>query len=349
MAPITPNTPADAAAFGAGTATIMGLQQAQWRYAALRALMAVGCPEQLADGPRTVEELARACGAHAPSLARLLRCVAATGLFRTTAPGTFELTPPGRALLHGFARQSVAFNVDDVVYGSLGDLPEIARTGFAPFTQKYGSLYHYLSTKPEVSAEFDALMDLMKVQLAARVGELFTEPGYLPAESTVVDIGGAKGTFVAAILRANPGLRGILFDLERATAAGKAHLAAAGLADRCEVVAGDFFTAVPAGDAYILSQILHNWNDDQATTILRNIRAVIPGHGKLLVAEVPVPDDDQPSFVKDLDIMMLATHDGEERTLPEYEALFAAAGFRLADVAQFSPSEYLLTVVPVVS
>lgn len=348
MAPITSNTSADAAAAGEGTATIMDLERAWWRFAALRALMAVGCPEQLADGPCTVEALAQGCGAHAPTLARLLRCVAVTGLFRTVAPGTYELTPKGRALLHGFGRQVVAFSTDDVIYGSLGDLTETVRTGVAPFGQRYGTLYDYLTTKPELSAEFDTLMDMQKIPLAARVGELLAEPGRLPAAATVVDLGGAKGTLIAAILRANPGLRGILFDLDRANASGKAHLAAVGMADRCEVVAGDFFKAVPAGgDAYLVSHILHNWDDDQSVIILRNIRAVVPDDGKLLVVEVPVPDDDQPSFVKDLDIRMLSMLEGQERTLPEYEALFAAAGFRLADVTQFNRDECLLTAVPV--
>jgi O-methyltransferase domain len=347
MPDMTDNS-ADAAAVAEGQATIMTMQRAWWRFSALRALMAVGCPGQLRDGPRTVDELAEACGAHAPTLSRLLRNIAQTGLLRTVAPATYELTPAGQALLRGHPRASVLYSVDAEVYNGLAELTETVRTGVAPFTLRHGSMYDYLSANPELSAVFDALMDLQHEPLAAGVGALLGEPGRLPAGATVVDVGGAKGTFAAAILRANPGMHGILLDLERSAPLAREYLAAAGVAGRCEVVAGDFFKAVPAGgDAYLLAHIVHNWDSDQATSILRNIRAVIPDDGTLLIVEMPVPEGDQPHFAKDLDIRLLTMHEGQEHTLPEYETMLAAAGFRLADVAGLSRGECLLTASPV--
>jgi len=339
-----------AAAAAEGQAIVMTMQRATWRFAALRALMAIGVPDQLRDGPRTIEELAGASGAHAPTLTRLLRNVAATGLLRTVVPAGYELTPAGRALLHGHARQSVLYSLDEEVYNSLGELPETVRAGVAPFTLRHGSMYDYLSTDPALSAVFDELMDLQHVPLAARTAELLARSADLPAGATVVDVGGAKGTFVGAILQASPGTHGVLLDLERSAKAGRAYLAGLGVADRCEVVAGDFFKAVPAGgDAYLVAHVLHNWDDEQATAILRSIRAVIPGEGRLLIVEAPIPDDDLPHFAKDLDVRLLTMHEGQERTVPEYEAMLAAAEFRLAAVAELARGECLLTAVPVLS
>jgi predicted hotdog family 3-hydroxylacyl-ACP dehydratase len=343
------STPAGATVppFVEGQLTILGMQRTWWRFAALRALMAIGCPDRLADGPRTVAELAEACDAHAPTLSRLLRNIAQTGLLRTVAPDTYELTPTGRALLGGHARQSLLYSVDDEVYNGLGELTETVRTGVAPFTTRHGALYNYLSTDAELSAVFDALMDLQHEPLAVRVGELLAASG-LPAGATVVDVGGAKGTFVAAILRANPGMRGILLDLERSAALAGEYLAAAGVAERCEVVAGDFFKAVPGGgDAYLLAHIVHNWDDEQARAILRSVRAVVPDDGRLLIVEAPIPEGDEPHFAKDLDIRLLTMHEGQERTVAEYESMLADAGFRLADSAELSRGECLLTAVPV--
>jgi hypothetical protein len=353
MPPITSSTSAEAAAAAEGQAIIMNMQRTAWRFTALRAVMSIGCPDQLRDGPRTIEELAEACGAHAPTLTRLLRSVATTGLIRTVAPRTYELTPAGRALLNGHARHSLVYTVDAEVWNTLGELTETVRTGAAPFTLRHGSMYDYLSTDPALSAVFDSLMDLQHEPLAARVGALLAESGLatygdLSPEATVVDVGGGKGTFIAAILRANPGMRGVLLDLERSAPAGEAYLAAAGVADRCEVVAGDFFKEVPAGgDAYLVAHVVHNWDDEQATSILRTIRAIAGDDGRLLIVEAPIPDNDLPHFGKDLDIRLLTMHEGQERTIPEYEAMLAAAGFRLADVTELSRGECLLTAVPV--
>jgi hypothetical protein len=329
-----------------GQATIMEIQRGVWRFAAIRALVAIGAPERLRDGPLTVAELADRCGAHAPTLGRLLRTIAATGLLARAGPDMYELTETGQALLWGRALLSVRFSADPEVWGALGDLTETVRTGVAPFTLRHGSLYDYLSAKPEVSAAFDELMDTNHGPLAARLAEVAT----FPDTGAVVDVGGGRGTFLAAILHVYPGLRGVLLDLPRVIPAARKYLADSGVDERCEVVAGDFFTEVPTGaDAYLVAHVVHNWDDGQAATILRTIRAAMPDHGQLLLVEAPVPDDDRPHFGKDLDVRLLTMHEGKERSQAEYSALLSGAGFRPGQVIELGRGECLITASPAAS
>jgi hypothetical protein len=150
---------------------------------------------------------------------------------------------------------------------------------------------------------------------------------------TVVDVGGGHGTLLAAILRRHSATRGILFDLAHVVSGAEGLFTAAGVADRCARVGGDFFESVPAGgDAYVLAQILHDWDDDRSVVILEHCRQVMPDHGKLLVVEQVLPDGDEPSFGKWLDLHMLVMTTGRERTTPEYDTLLRTAGFALTRV-----------------
>jgi hypothetical protein len=326
-----------------GNKTLAELHSSTLRFAAIRALVSIGCPEQLRDGPLTVAELASRCGAHAPTLARLLRSVAVTGLLRTVSPCKYELTDAGQALLEGRELQRMRWNVDPEAWRSLGELTETVRTGQAPFLLRHGSTYDYLSTRQESAAAFDALMVANHSHLAARLAEV----GDFSGASTVVDVGGGRGTFLTAVLRAHPGLRGILLDLERAVPTAKEYLAANGVDERCEVVAGDFFASVPAGaDAYLLAHVIHNWDDAQAAGILRTVRAAMPGNGRILIIEAPLPDDDRPYFVKDLDIRLLTMHGGKERSQSEYVALLAGAGLRPGPVTELAFGSCLITASP---
>lgn len=327
-----------------GQAALMDMERAAWRYAALRALVAIDCPEQLRGGPRSVTELADRCGAHAPTLRRLLRAVAQTGVLRSVPPDDYELTAAGQALLEGRPSLSLRYTVDPEIWGAFGELTETVRTGEAPFTLRHGSLYDYLATKPELSAVFDALMNVNYEPMAARLADV----GGFAAGETVVDVGGGQGTFLAAILKANPGVRGILLDLGRTIPAARDYLTSTGVADRCEFVAGDFFAEVPAGgDAYLLAHIIHNWNDEGAVRILRRIRTVIPPRGRVLVVDLPLPDDDRPHFGKDLDVRLLTLHGGQERSQAQYAALLADAGFRFTGMSELARGECVLTAAPV--
>jgi hypothetical protein len=327
-----------------GRATIMAMERATWRYTALRALVSVGCPEQLRDGPLGVAKLAERCGADALTLRRLLRSAAQTGLVRSVPPDEYELTAAGAALLEGRSALTLRYNADPEIWGAFGELTETVRIGAAPFMLRHGNVYGYLTDKPALSAVFDQLMEVNLEPLAASLAQA----GVVSGAGTIVDVGGGKGMFLAAILRANPAMRGILLDLERVIPAARQYLAASGVAERCEFVAGDFFATVPAGaEEYFVAHVIHNWDDERATAILRAIRAVIPAHGRLLILEQPLPDDDRPHLGKDLDIRMLTLHSGRERSYAEYSALLAGAGFSPGEVIPLERDECLITAFPV--
>jgi hypothetical protein len=319
-----------------GNALLNDMNRTALRYGAIRALISIGCPEQLRDGPLTVTELASKCGAHAPTLARLLRAVAPTGLLRTVSPGRYELTEAGQVLLDGTELLRTSWSTVPEVWNSIGELTETVRTGESPFVRRHGNTYDFLATRPEASAAFDALM----VANHGGVAAALAASDELPATGTVVDVGGGKGTFLAAILHARPALRGVLLDLERTVDAAVEYLAAEGVAERCEIVAGDFFKAVPSGgDAYLLANVVHNWDDDEAMDILRTVRTAMPDHGRVLLVEVVLPDDDRPHPGKDLDVRMLTMHEGKERSQSEYSELIERAGFhldRVTELARFS-------------
>jgi hypothetical protein len=327
-------------------AAIMAMERAAWRYTALRALVSVGCPEQLRDGPMGIAELAQRCGAHPLTLHRLLRSAAQTGLVRSVPPNAYELTAAGLALLEGRSALTLRYNADPEIWGGFGELTETVRTGEAPFLVRNGNVYAYLADKPALSAVFDQLMEANLEPLAASLAKA----GDFSGLGMVVDVGGGKGTFLAAILQANPGMRGILLDLERVVPAAREYLAASGVGERCEFVAGDFFATMPTGaDAYFVAHVIHNWDDDRALALLRKIRAAIPPHGRLLILEQPLPDDDRPHFGKDLDIRMLTLQYGRERSYAEYSAMLAAAGFAPGEVTQLHRDECLITASPVVA
>jgi hypothetical protein len=325
---------------------IMAMERAAWRYTALRALVSVGCPEQLRDGPMGIAELAERCGAHPLTLHRLLRSAAQTGLVRSVPPDAYELTAAGLALLEGRSALTLRYNADPEIWGGFGELTETVRTGKAPFLVRNGNVYAYLADKPALSAVFDQLMEANLEPLAASLAKA----GDFSGAGKVVDVGGGKGTFLAAILQANPGMRGILLDLERVIPAAREYLAASGVGERCEFVAGDFFATVPAGaDVYFVAHVIHNWDDDRAVALLRKIRAAIPAHGRLLILEQPLPDDDRPHLGKDLDIRMLTLQYGRERSYAEYSAVLAAAGFAPGEVTQLHRDECLIAASPVVA
>ena len=164
----------------------------------------------------------------------------------------------------------------------------------------------------------------------------------------MVDVGGGYGGFITAILQAHSGIRGIVTELDRALPGARTHLAANGLADRCAVVACDFFTEpLPPGAAcYLLAHVIHNWNDEQALAILRAVRAAIPDDGRLLLVETIIPDDDSPHLAKDLGIRLLTILPGGGRTEPEYARLLAGAGFRPEPAVSLARIESVITATP---
>ena len=287
----------------------------------------------MADGPQPATDLAARIGAHAPSLARLLRALTTLGVFAEVAPEVFGPTPRShllRADVPGSRRAALLLAGADL-YVRFGHLLHTIQTGETTTRHVYGmDAWAWRAQHPEMNAIFN---DVMVEQTTARVAALVAAYDFSPF-GTVVDVGGGRGALLAGILRANPGVRGVLFDLPHVVAGADAAFAAAGVADRASVAPGSFFEGVPAGgDAYILSVILHDWDDERATAILATCRRAMAGRGALLLFERVLPvGADRPWEPYFSDLNMLQGLGGRERTEAEWRALLAGAGFTLTRV-----------------
>ena len=305
------------------------------RFAALATMAELGVADQLGDRALDVNELARRCGAHAPSLRRVLRELAGMGYVQTTGFNSYELTALGRLLrsdVPDSVRAAVRTVAHEAFWYALGALPQTVRSGQSAMAERFGYPYQYLATNPDAAALFDEYMSLRAAPFAGAVAANYDFSGL----RRVVDVGGGKGHILAGVLRAFPHLEGELFDLERVVPAGRVALEAARVADRCTFTVGDFFVEVPRGaDGYLLANVLHNWSDDDATTILQNVRDAMRPDGRILILEIVLPDDDVPHVGKDGDIRMLAlTGEGMERTESEYRALLQRSGLRLQRIIE---------------
>ncbi|WP_327585493.1 methyltransferase [Nonomuraea sp. NBC_00507] len=302
------------------------------RFAALAAVAELGCADHLVDGPRGVDELADLCGADAPSLRRALREVASMGIVHSTPDG-YELTEHGMTLRSGAPgslRPVVRVIAQEGLWYAIGALTRTVRTGRSAFAERYGSFYDYLDRDPALRTLFDEYMIARTRPCIGTMAQSYDFSRF----HTLVDVGGGRGHLLAAVLAGHPRLKGVLLDLDHVVPGAAHALGERGVADRCRLVAGDFFEGVPPGaDAYLLANVLHNWSDEDAVRILRNVRSAMSPGGTLFVLEMVLPDDDAPHPGKDMDIRMLALFDGGmERTRQEYTTLLRAVGFRFAEI-----------------
>lgn len=283
--------------------------------------------------PKTAQELATLTDTHAPSLYRVLRALASLGIFAEDDNHRFRLTPLA-ATLQTDATASLRFmaiaELGDERYLGWGNVLHSVKTGETAFDQIAGmSIWDYYSQHPENGKFFDRAM----TNLTASVVKGVLESYDFSSLSTVVDVGGGQGSLISAILKANPTLKGILFDMPSVIADALPKLAEEGIADRCVGVGGNFFESVPVGgDAYLLKWIIHDWDDPQAIAILKNCYQAMSDNGKLLLIELVVfPGNEQP-LAKVLDLNMLVMMGGKERTEAEYRVLLQAAGFQLTRI-----------------
>ncbi|WP_242902501.1 acetylserotonin O-methyltransferase [Actinomadura terrae] len=275
----------------------------------------LGLADALAPGPLSSAQLAKETGAHAPSLLRLLRALTCLGVVEQRGPDLFALTADGQVLradAPDSIRSLVLLFCGPDVWRTWGDMAETLRTGEYAWHRMTGMTpFEYFAADEEFSAIFNRAMAEHTRAVA---------PGLVAAHDfarygTVADLGGGDGSLLAAILRSAPGLRGVLYDLPAGLEASAGPLA--DVADRCEVVPGDFFESVPEGaDAYVLKSVLHDWDDEKAAAILRRVRASMRPDARLLILEQVVPevvDADSRGTVMN-DINMLVSTGGRERT-----------------------------------
>jgi hypothetical protein len=301
---------------------------------ALYAAAALDVAGALAGGAKNIEELARATGAHAPSLYRVLRVLASSGIFAEGDDGRISNTPMSellRAGVPGSLRDLILLFGDETSWRSWEGILHAVRTGEAPFEHLYGEkFFDYLQDHPDTAAMFDRAMASSSTTTNAAVVEACDFSGL----GTLVDVAGGVGSALCSILNATPGLRGIVFDLPHVGERAREFIAAQGLAGRCEFVGGSFFDTVPSGaGAYFMKHILHDWGDEECEKILATCRNAMGGSARLLICERIVPEGNEPSSAKLIDLhMMMTNHGGKERTEKEYDALLAMTGFKVVRV-----------------
>jgi SAM-dependent methyltransferase len=312
----------------------MQLMQLLWPAAvavqAIHAAARLGLADAVAAGSSTVDELAEATGAHRTSLARLLRALTSLGIFAEDPTGRYRATPLGDALRadHRQSARPLAMMLGArFIWEPLGWLDDAVRTGQTAFERVHAApFFRYLGEHPDDAAVFNAAMSSMPAFLAGMIEAYDFSPF-----RRIVDVGGGRGALLAAILDANPQARGVLQDLPSVVAEAAA-LRRDGIAERCEIVGGDFFDGVPeGGDAYLLKGIIHDWNDEAAVAILRNVRRAIRPNGRLFLLETVLTGSDDPGRSM-MDLLMMVLTGGRERTEDEFRSLLQDAGFALIRV-----------------
>jgi DNA-binding Lrp family transcriptional regulator len=290
---------------------------------ALRVAADLGVADELAGGPRPIAELAQRTGSSEDALHRFLRALASEGVFTEAEPGVFANTEDSELLRRDADWKAFAHFFGGAWNAALLEAPHAVRTGEDTFARVFGAgWWEWLTARPEETRLFDRAMQggaERRVEALAR----------LPwSDETVVDVGGGNGTLLIELLRRHESLRGIVFDLPEVAREAEERVAAAGLADRLDVVGGSMFDGVPAGDAYVLAVVLHDWDDDAAAKILTRVRAAAPAHARVLIADAVIPPGNEPHGAKWLDLLMLVLNRGRERTEDEWRALLERSGFR---------------------
>jgi hypothetical protein len=305
---------------------------------ALHVAAELGVADLLASGPKNITELASATSAHPRSLYRLLRMLGSYGIFAETVRGDFELTETGALLQSGFLRD-FARMFGDADWNGFGALLHNIKTGEPAFKYVHGiGFFDYLSAHPDAQERFDRGL----ANGANAENPLIAAAYNFSQYSRIVDVGGGRGGFLAEVLKAHKGPRGVLFDQPQVVATPE-YLQRAGVLDRCEVAGGSFFESVPPGaDLYILKRVMHDWPDDVCAGILRRCRDAVAKDGRILVVEAVVPPGNTPHRSKTVDLLMMALLDGRERTQEEFADLFSRSGLQLTRVV---PTPSLLSIV----
>jgi orsellinic acid C2-O-methyltransferase len=314
---------------------MMRLITGAWAARMVHTAAELGIADHLGEGPRDAGFLAAATVSHAPSLARLLRALAAIGVLHEDEDRRYALTPLGATLrsdVPGSMRPWVLLCFGDDQGKAWEALTHAVKTGEHAYRHIFGmDKWTRLAQHPEAARLFDAAMQSLTEGANGALIATYPFGNY----SWVVDVAGGNGSLLMPVLARHPGMRATLFDLPHVADAARARIAEAGLSDRYDSIGGDAFAAVPAGgDAYVLKGVIHDWEDAEALVILRNVRAAMGEGARLLVIERILPERIDPSdmlmpgrFIHDINMML--NPGGRERTEAEFRDLLARAGLRL--------------------
>ena len=304
-----------------------------WVSRAIYVAAKLGLADLVKDSPKTADELARLTGTHSPSLYRALRALASVSVFTDDGQGRFAQTPLSETLRSdtpGSLRALAIVELGQEHYPAWGNLMHSVKTGEIAFDNLFKqNAWEYYARNPEDASNFNESMRGLTEMVNVAVLEAYDFSGV----DKLVDVAGGTGKLISAILAAHPRARGVLFDLPHVIAEAGPLLDAAGVRDRCETSTGDFFRSVPeGGDAYVMKWIIHDWDDEKSTAILKNIHRAMDKNGKLLLIEMVVPEGNQPDLSKFVDLDMMVMTGGRERTEAEFNSLLAASGFKLTRV-----------------
>jgi hypothetical protein len=312
---------------------VIQMATAHWVSRLIHVAARLGLADQLANGPRSAEDLAGPTETHAPSLYRFMRTLASLGVLTEDGSHRFALTPLGAALrigAPGAARSTVLTLASDWMFQGWEQLLYSVQTGKPAMERTLGMpVFDWLAEHPEEASRFSETMVGFHGQEPAAVAAAYDLTGL----DTIVDVGGATGNLLIGLLSRHSAAKGILFDLPHVVKDAPAFIRAQGLEGRITIQAGSFFETVPSGgDAYFLSHVIHDWSEEQCLTILGNCRRAMGPKSRLLLIEMVLPTGNTPHPGKLLDMMMLVAPGGQERTEEEYRSLLAKAGFRLTRV-----------------
>ncbi|MGC5033606.1 methyltransferase [Micromonospora sp. DT229] len=326
---------------------LMDMLQAPVVTQAVAVAAELGIADLVTTAPRGVEELAERCDVDSDALYRVLRTLAATGVFDEVTPRVFGPTPMSEALRDGtedsLRHWARLWGIPER-HTAIGALLYSVRTGRPSFPYLHGTdWWAFLAANPGPASIFAAAMGDLSRRLHAATVDAYD----LSAAKTLVDIGGGHGHLVATLLRRYPDLRATVLDRPEVVRHASDVVSRAGVADRTQLVGGDFFTSIPdRADVYLMSMIMHDWNDDEASRILATVRRAMTRDSELLIVDAVIPDGQEPHDGKPRDLIMLTMLTGRERTEAQYAALLAGAGMRLREIRAVASSTGLLVAVP---
>jgi hypothetical protein len=321
-------------------AQMMQLILGKWISKPIYVAAELGIADMVADGPKSIDELAHMSKVHAPSLYRVMRALAGVSIFTETSEKRFSLTPMAECLKTGAMRSiALMFNSDwhdkaweNVLYS--------VRTGKAAFDKAHGMpIFEWFRKHPRAAHIYHEANAIKAMTSHRAIIDAYDFSDI----ARLTDVGGGHGALMAEILGANPAMRGVVAELPSVVKEAREFIHNRGLQTRCEVVECDFFKEIPAGsEAYLMSHILHDWDDERCQRILANCHAAMKPGSTLLVVETVIPPGNEFSVAKLMDLEVLVMGGGRERTEAEFRDLFESSGFTLSRVV---PTQESISVI----
>ena len=326
-------------------AQLMNFIVGKWISKPIYAAAKLEIADMLATGPKSIEELAKESQSHEPSLYRMMRALASVGIFWETENRCFELTPMAELLKKGAMRSfALMFNSDwsDKAWGYFLDC---IKTGDTAFEKAHGMpVSNWLKKNSYASEVFNEANAIKAASSHREIIEVYDFSGI----STLTDVGGGLGVLMAEILKANSFLKGVVAELPSVIQETRKMIQKLDIEERCKVAECDFFENIPSGsDAYLMSNILHDWTDEQCKIILKNCHKAMNKESKLLIVEMVILPGNDPSIAKLLDLEMFVTTGGRERTESEFKSLFKSAGFKLSRTISTKGNISILEVIKI--